>query len=203
MDVRQAKQALRRRVAAWRDALPEAERRADSARLAERVRALDGYREAGTVLLYWAIGSEPATADLIGAVLEDGKGLVMPRVADGDLALHRVADPAADLAEGVWGIREPLPDRPRVAPEAVDLFLLPGLAFDARGGRLGYGRGYFDRTLTGARGLKAALAFDGQVVARVPTGPADVAVDLVVTPTRLIRCATGGSTAHEERGEGT
>jgi 5-formyltetrahydrofolate cyclo-ligase len=191
MEERQAKQALRKRVAAWRDGLSEARRNADGARLAARVLALECYREARTVLLYFAIGSEPATADLVRAVLNDGKTLVMPRIADGDLVLHRVDDPATDLAEGVWGIREPLPDRPRVAPKAVDLFLLPGLAFDPSGGRLGYGRGYFDRTLAGAPGVKAALAFDGQVVERVPTGPHDVAVDLVVTPTRLIRCGAG------------
>jgi len=188
MDVRQAKQALRRRITAWRDALPEAEREAESARLTKRVLALACYLEAGTVLCYFAVGSEPATADLVRAVLKDGKRLVMPRIAEGDLVLHRVADPASDLKAGVWGIREPFPDRPRVAPADVDLFLLPGLAFDPDGGRLGYGRGYFDRTLAGTRGVKAALAFDGQVVEAVPRGPSDVAVDLVVTPSRLIRC---------------
>jgi 5-formyltetrahydrofolate cyclo-ligase len=193
MELRQAKQVLRRQVAAWRDTLSAAEREAASTRLTARVLALDCYRRADTVLLYFAVGSEPATAGLVGAVLKDGKRLVLPRIADGDLVLHRVTDPAADLKEGVWGIREPLPDLPRVGPAEVDLFLLPGLAFDAGGGRLGYGRGYFDRTLAGTRGVKAALAFDGQVVERVPRGPADVAVDLVVTPTRLIRCGADGA----------
>jgi len=188
MDAQHAKQALRQTIRDWREGLAAADRDAWSRAVADRVRTLDAYRGAGTVLVFAGIGSEIDTGDLIRAVRADGKRLVMPRVGDGDLVLHVVDDPEKDLAPGVWGIPEPRPECPEVTAEAVDLFLLPGLAFDAGGGRLGYGRGYFDRVLARAPGTKVALAFDGQVVKTVPWGPSDVPVDLVVTPTRLIRC---------------
>jgi 5-formyltetrahydrofolate cyclo-ligase len=161
--------------------------------VAERVLGLDRYREARSVLVYADFGSEVATGALVRAVRADGKRLVMPRVGEGGLALHAVADPGADLAAGVWGIAEPRAGLPAVAPGDVDLFLLPGLAFDPEGGRLGYGRGYFDRALAGVSGAKVALAFDGQVVEAVPKGPRDVPVDVLVTPTRVVRCAPAPS----------
>jgi len=105
-----------------------------------------------------------------------------------------VDDPARDLVPGVWDIPEPDARCPVVAPEEVELFLLPGLAFDLGGHRLGYGRGYFDRVLGRAPGEKVALAFDGQIVETVPVGPQDVPVDAVVTPTRVIRCGAAART---------
>lgn len=195
MGVKEAKQALRQQISGWRDGLDPAQREAQSARVAARVLAQECYRAADSVLVYAHVGSEVATPALVRAILADGKRLVMPRVAKEGLVLHAVADPETELAAGVWGIPEPLPALPVVAPGDVALFLLPGLAFDAAGGRLGYGRGYFDRVLAGASGRKVALAFDGQVVEAVPRGPRDVAVDRVVTPTRVIRCAPAGTGA--------
>lgn len=192
MGVKEAKRALRRRIKGWRDALDPGERDAWSERIAARVLALDDYRKARAVLVYAGFGSEVATGELGRAVLRDGKRLVMPRVGEPGLTLYAVADPATDLTAGVWGIPEPVPTLPAVAPEEVELFLLPGLAFDPGGGRLGYGRGYFDRALADAPGTKVALAFDGQVVEAVPCGPGDVPMDLVVTPTRVIRCGEAG-----------
>jgi 5-formyltetrahydrofolate cyclo-ligase len=201
MGVREAKRALRRRIKDWRDALAPAERDAMSERVARRVFDLPAYRRARCVLTYAAFGSEVGTDAITARVLAEGKRLVLPRVTPEGLVLHRVDDLKADLVAGVWGIPEPDPERPVVAPGEVDLFLLPGVAFDSRGRRLGYGRGYFDRTLAEARGEKAALAFDGQVVEQVPAGPADVPMDWVVTPTRLVRCgaaAAGGPGGPEE-----
>jgi 5-formyltetrahydrofolate cyclo-ligase len=138
------------------------------------------------VLAYHAFGSEPATAPFLVAVLAAGKHLVLPRVdgAARALRLHRVQDPEADVAPGVWGIREPRPATcPEVAAAAVDFVLVPGVVFDARGGRIGYGGGYYDRLLGGCahRPALVAAAFDVQLVPEVPMGPEDVRVDRVVT----------------------
>jgi 5-formyltetrahydrofolate cyclo-ligase len=195
MNAQQAKQALRQRIRDWREGISAADREAWSRAVADRVRGLDAYRAARTVLVFAGIGTEVATDALVRAVASDRKRLVMPRVGEHDLVLHAVADPERDLAPGVWGIPEPGTECPEVAPEAVDLFLLPGLAFDPAGGRLGYGRGYFDRVLARAPGTKVALAFDGQVVDAVPRGPGDVPVDLVVTPTRVLRCSAAPGAA--------
>jgi len=193
MGVREAKRALRRRIKDWRDGLSSTEREAMSEQVARRVFDLGAWRRARCVLAYAAFGSEVATDSITARLLSEGKRLVLPRVTGEGLTLHRIDDPARDLVAGVWGIPEPDPQRPVVAPEEIDLFLLPGVAFDAGGGRLGYGRGYFDRVLAGAPGKKVALAFDGQVVTEVPVGPADVPVDAVVTPTRVIRCGAAAT----------
>jgi len=162
------------------------------ARVAGRVFTLDAYRRARCVAAYAAFGSEVSTAAITARVLTDGKQLAMARVEGDALVLHRVLDPARDLVPGTWDIPEPAPDLPVVDPRAVDLFLLPGLAFDPGGGRLGYGRGFFDRVLAEVPGVKVALAFDGQLVEAVPVEPRDVAMDGVVTPTRVIECGAGG-----------
>jgi 5-formyltetrahydrofolate cyclo-ligase len=120
-------------------------------------------------------------------VLHQGKILLLPRVnlQKGSLDLYLVRDPVRDLRVGTWGIREPRPDRcVRVDPHAIDFVLVPGLAFDARGGRLGYGGGFYDKLL--AHGLSpcawlVAGAFKSQMVEKVPVDGHDVPMDVVVT----------------------
>jgi 5-formyltetrahydrofolate cyclo-ligase len=197
MGVREAKRALRRRIKDWRDSLAPEERDEMTEQVARRVFDLGAYHSARRVLAYAAHGSEVGTDAVTAGILKDGKGLILPRVTEDGLTLHRVDDPARDLVPGVWDIPEPDARCPVVAPEEVELFLLPGLAFDPEGHRLGYGRGYFDRVLGRASGEKVALAFDGQVVEAVPVGPQDVPVDAVVTPTRMIRCGTAARTGRE------
>lgn len=192
MGVREAKRALRRRVKVWRDTLPPEERDVMSAHVARRVFELGCYQRARCVAAYAAFGSEVATGAIVARVLEDGKQLAMARVEGDTLILHRVLDPARDLVSGTWDIPEPAPSLPTVDPGAVELFLLPGLVFDLDGGRLGYGRGFFDRVLAAVAGVKVALAFDGQLVEAVPVEARDVAMDKVVTPTRVIRCRSDG-----------
>lgn len=99
------------------------------------------------------------------------------------LSFHRAAP--ADLVPGVWGIREPGADAPRAAPDAV---IVPLVAADARGNRLGYGKGHYDRTLARLVALRIGVAWDCQVVERVPSEPWDERLDWLVTPTRTIRC---------------
>jgi 5-formyltetrahydrofolate cyclo-ligase len=189
-----AKAALRRKVLAARDALPP-ERRAEASRaICAAVEGLPGYRAATTVLAYAAFGSEPDADGVLRAALAAGKALGLPRVdrAARRLAFLRVRDPGADLRPGTWGIREPDPARcPPVVLDGVGLVLVPGVAFDLGGGRLGYGGGYYDRFLAalapGARPRPwlVAAAFEAQVVACVPRSPTDLPVDLVVTERRV------------------
>lgn len=180
------KSAIRKQVLAARGALDPAARAAHSARITARLLALPGYRSAACVLAYVGFGTECDTRAFIADVFASGKSLVLPRVerAARALRLHRVHDLDAQLAPGVWGIREPVPALcPEVEAADIDFVLVPGVAFTAGCDRLGYGAGYYDRLIAGlaARPLLAAAAFAVQIVPEVPVTEADRPVDIVLT----------------------
>ena len=181
----ETKAALRRAVLLRRDALPERERALLGGRIVATILDLQAYGDAGVVLAYASFGTELQTDELLRRVLADGKVLLLPRVERGGLGLYEVRDVAADLEPGTLGIREPIPDRcPLVNPDGVDFALVPGVAFDKRARRLGYGGGFYDRLLTGGLPEGTPLvsgAFGVQIVDEVPTDPHDAPVDLVVT----------------------
>jgi len=134
--------------------------------------------------------SEWDSRGLARDVIASGRRLVLPRV-DRDareLALHAIADLDADVAPGYVGIPEPRAACASVAPAEVDFVLVPGVAFDAQGRRLGYGGGFYDRLLPRLRpdAVLVAGAFDEQVVGAVPAASHDARVPLIVTPTRVI-----------------
>ena len=107
---------------------------------------------------------------------------VYPRVAGDALRFHAVGDPAVDLSAGTLGIREPSPALPEIAVDRIDAFLCPGLAFDARGGRLGRGCGFYDRMLAGVRheAVKIGVCFAYQIVPDTFQEPHDMRMDAVV-----------------------
>ena len=184
----EAKAALRRAVLRRRDALSEGERALLGGRIVTTILELPAYENARVVLAYASFGTELRTDELLRRVLSDGKSLLLPRVERGALGLYEVRDLAVDLEPGTWGIREPKPDRcPPADPGRVGFALVPGVAFDRKARRLGYGGGFYDRLLAG--GLPEATplvsgAFGVQIVAEVPTDRHDAAVDLVVTEGR-------------------
>jgi 5-formyltetrahydrofolate cyclo-ligase len=191
-DLRAEKAALRRAVLARRDALPDAARTDLSRRLTATVLAQPGLAMARSVAAYLSFGSELDTAAFVAHVLGAGKRLVLPRVnrEQRRLDLHFVGDLARDLVPGVWGIREPSPERcPPATLQEVDLLLAPGVAFSPGCDRLGYGGGFYDKLLAGrgAHPLVIAAAFDLQIVASLPVGPDDVPVDMVITESTTYR----------------
>ena len=181
----EAKAALRETVLSRREALTERERVSFGRRIVASVLGLPAYTRSGVVLAYASIGAELGTDEFIRRVLEDGKTLLLPRVERGGLRLYEVRDVVRDLAPGTWRIREPIPGLcPTADPDRVDFALVPGVAFDRRGWRLGYGGGFYDRLLSGGLAEKTPLisgAFEVQVVDEVPVDPHDVPVDAVVT----------------------
>jgi 5-formyltetrahydrofolate cyclo-ligase len=188
--LREAKLALRRQMLARRDAMPAEVRAAASAAIAARIAALPEFGAANAVLLTLSFRSEWDTLPLVSAALAAGKTVAMPRV-DAQarmLELHAITDPGRDIVGGFQGIPEPLPDRPRVPREAIDFVLVPGVAFDLAGRRLGYGGGYYDRLLPllSPRAARVVGAFELQLVDHVPAAPHDVAVDAIVTESRAL-----------------
>lgn len=148
----------------------------------------------GALAAYMAFGTEPDITEYLAAWLKAGKALYLPAYSLPEQAYAMVAiqDLETQLVAGHYGIREPHPDLPRLHPpfdcEPPWTWLVPGLAFDQTGNRLGRGRGYYDRLLTGATGSKIGVAFDCQLLAAIPTHPHDVRMDVVVTETRVVSC---------------
>jgi len=110
----------------------------------------------------------------------------MPRVDGEALMIHWVAD-REELVIGRFGILEPRADAPP-AGISFDLILVPGIAFDRNGGRLGRGRGYYDRFLACASGFVSGVCFDDQLVSEVPCEPHDARMDAIITPSEIVLC---------------
>ena len=153
-----------------------------------QVHQLPEYRRAKVVLFYVHVRDEVRTDWILPQVLCEGNAtVVVPFCVGDDLKLFRLQS-MEQLARGAFGIQEPrieLREDPTffVAPQEVEVTLVPGVAFDAQGGRLGHGRGYYDRLLSAflPTRTKIGLAFDCQIVEQVPTDPHDVAMDAIVT----------------------
>jgi 5-formyltetrahydrofolate cyclo-ligase len=214
---RDRKRDIRRSIHAVRQGLSEAERLARSRRVWERVSDLSCYQHARVVLGYMAFDHEVLTDGLMQQTMASGKQLVLPMVLGDrqEMALYVIEDLGCDVAPGYRGILEPQPRRTRaVAPETLELALIPGIAFDLRGGRLGFGTGFYDRLLSRLpQGIPTVgLAFDFQVIPRLPCQPHDMLLEAIVTEHRIIwgtfstqgDAAEGARFSHVagERGEG-
>jgi 5-formyltetrahydrofolate cyclo-ligase len=132
--------------------------------------------------------SEINPLPLLRKLADAGAALALPVAAGkGRPLIMRAWSVGEPLASGVWGIREPKPDAPEVFP---DILIVPLLAFDRRGHRIGYGAGYFDMTIAALRARKpivaAGIAFAAQEIAEVPTTPRDARLDLVLTEREVI-----------------
>ena len=187
MSLREEKARLRHAVRQRRAALADVERDRSSEAITAAVIAHPSYADAAVVAMYCDFREEVQTRALRHHALASGKRLALPRVEDGGTLTLRAATPEGSaeecLVESPLGIAEPPADALVVAPRDVELFILPGLAFDRQGGRLGYGRGHYDRLLTAAKpgSVWMGIAFECQWVEAVPLEPHDVRVHYVVT----------------------
>lgn len=137
--------------------------------------------------LYAAKDDEAPCDSLLELVV--GGSVAYPRVVDKqNLAFHRVSGPQ-DLSVGTFDVLEPPPESPVVLPGTLKLIVIPGLAFDRTGGRLGWGAGYYDAALPKhPDALRVGVAYSTQLIDAVPTEAWDVAVDLIITEEGVIRC---------------
>lgn len=197
IDLPAEKRALRLRVLERILAMDPDDRRAQEEALVEQFALLPGFREAGTVLLFAsAFAEEYRTWPILEIALSLNKQVVCPRVdrAADRLVLHRVEDLSKDLQPGMMGIPEPRRRSPVVEPSQIDWVLVPGLAFDDRGFRLGRGRGHYDRLLVNLRAEapRWALALESQWVEALPTEPHDQQLDGIAGPARVVARALNG-----------
>jgi len=153
----------------------------DSAAVCARLdRWLTEHPTLRTIAVFAALPGEVDLTDWISA--RPGIRWVFPKVIGNHLTFHPIRDPGNDLVSGAFGIREPHPDLTEVPVESIDAFLCPGLAFDNHGGRLGRGKGFYDRLLASARpdALKVGVCFPWQVVDDTFAEPHDFAMDALV-----------------------
>jgi 5-formyltetrahydrofolate cyclo-ligase len=190
------KRRIRARLGAVRRALSPGDVLARGARAQALLLATKEFQAARTVALYASLPGEVPTDALLAAALADNKAVVFPVVpSEGRLLTFRAVENAAHLVPfGRLAIREPEDVRPRVALEAIDLFVVPGLAFTRQGHRLGQGAGYYDATLARAPSStpRMALTFSEQVLESLPVVETDVPVHFVVTEDQVF-AATGAS----------
>lgn len=185
------KDAIRREARRFLRALPSEERMEANVRIARRVWTLPEIASAETLLLFADLPEEVATDAIAAEALARGIRLVYPRVVPETrtLTLHVVSG-LDELRTGQYGIREPDPElAPTVDHPDIDAALVPGLAWDRHGGRLGRGAGYYDRLFAGEawRGFRCGIFFAFQEVERIPAEPWDVPLQAVVTDREVWR----------------
>jgi 5-formyltetrahydrofolate cyclo-ligase len=182
-----AKAEIRRQLRAVRRVLPIEACNERSARVSERMLELPELRDANVVVAYVAMRKELDPNPLLVAARALGKKIGLPRIDGESLVLHEYAD-GDELEESGYGTFDPPASSPIIEPNEVDFIIVPGLAFDPRGHRVGYGRGYYDRLLPSLpRAFKVGVAYDFQLIAEAPNDVHDVALDCVVTDVRVMR----------------
>ena len=182
-----AKRELRTRMLAVRKVIPLEACAERSARANARVIELAEFARAKVIVGYSAIRKELDPTELLRAAAHSGKRVGLPRVDGELLTLHEYA-PGDELEESGWGILEPLAGTPTIAADSVELVVVPAVALDAAGHRIGYGRGFYDRLLPRMeRAFRVGVAYDFQLVPEIPHEPHDSAMHCVVSDLRTLR----------------
>ena len=183
MELREEKSALRRRLKEQRDALPAKERMLWDEAIAQQVMASEAFQQADCVFAYHSVGSEVDTSAILAAAHKLGKAVALPRCGKkGEMSFFVVKGPQ-DLAAGKYNIPEPAGHCAPANPTQRSLCLVPGLAFDRRGCRIGYGGGYYDRFLADFPGTSLGLVRQSFLEAQLPREDFDLPVDALVTQT--------------------
>jgi 5-formyltetrahydrofolate cyclo-ligase len=182
----------RRRLRAVLAGVPD--RAPKSVAVAARLLAWDRFRQAAVVMAFLPLPGEVDITEAASAVLLRGDRLCLPRVdwSTGIMSACQVKSLSDGLVVGRAGLREPSPGASSVRLDEIALVLVPGLGFDATGGRIGRGAGFYDRFLapgadpSGRAGAACGVGFEAQVAERIPMGPMDIRLGAVVTEARLI-----------------
>jgi 5-formyltetrahydrofolate cyclo-ligase len=183
------KSELRSQIRAALKSLPPEKRAAASAQLRANLKEQSFFQSAVTVLFFAPLTDEADIWPLLEESLPAGKTIALPGFdpATQTYVARRVKNLEGEIVTGQFGIREPANDCPEIPLAEIHLVLVPGVAFDLRGNRLGRGRGFYDRLLTEVRGVKCGIAFDGQIVDEVPADARDAWMDFVLTPTCCVK----------------
>ncbi len=181
---------LRELVSDLRNNLPSGEVKIKSKQIKKNLLSLPEISSSKHILSYVSYNNEVATHELIKELLLKNKHISIPYCNIEDLTLS--VSPLCywdDLCPGAYDILEPKKEcRTPIHLDSIDVMIIPGVAFDTTGNRIGHGKGYFDRLLKDVKALRIGLAFEFQIVSHVPMEPHDEKMDIIVTEKQIIRC---------------
>jgi 5-formyltetrahydrofolate cyclo-ligase len=160
-----------------------------SNKICQTLLSLPLWQRANVVMLYVAVRNEVDTVPLIQAALNEAKTVLLPRVENkAEIVPYKIKRFPEDVSPGFAGIPEPIPQKALPWHEKIDLIVVPGVVFDVRGGRIGYGLGYYDRFLKKMdEVIKIGLTFERCLTYALPLEPQDEIVDIVITEEHLFK----------------
>ncbi len=190
-EIQKSKAEIRKEMAVMIDRLSEDELAQKTRGIEDRLFEFANFLEAKIALLYINNENEVISRDIIQRSFDYSKIVVLPLVNTNanELKLYKLDSPVKDLKPGPGGCLQPDPEKCRVVPiECIDIAIIPGIAFDEKGGRIGSGDGYYDRLIPNLpiTTRKVALALDSQVIAQIPSESHDKQVDIIITEKRII-----------------
>lgn len=185
-DIVSEKQRLRQRVITVRSNISLPVRKKADRRIARTFFARKELATSQTKCLYVSLSEEVDTRGLLTKLLRLGKTICVPRiVSDKNIIIHQIQS-MLDLTIGPFHILEPKESCPIVAASSIDLFIVSGIAFDRKGYRLGWGKGYYDHLLADVKAPKIGLAYSCQLLPRLPHEKYDIPMDVVITEKETI-----------------
>lgn len=189
VNLSEKKKCLRKQMLKIRNEMPQRERQEKSEGIRQKLYQLPDYQKADVIFAYVDYQTEVITTPILEKAITDGKEVYCPRVDGMEMDFYRIMG-LEDLAEGYKGIREPLPEAERKysalrkTEERRVLMLMPGAVFDKDRHRIGYGKGFYDRYLSRMENtgiFVAALAYEKQMVKKIPAEPHDIRPDIIIT----------------------
>jgi len=188
-DSQKTKHTLRKQIRAALENISPAVRAVESIELCARLKPQ--LQSAQTILFFAPLPREIDLWPLLEESVRTGKTAGLPWFdpATQTYLARRVENLAGEIVTGRFGVREPAPHCAEILPGTFDLVLVPGVAFDWSGNRLGRGKGFYDRLLAKTSGVKCGVGYDFQLLGKIPAEPHDARVDYILTPTRCVKIA--------------
>lgn len=188
------KDILRKSCLEQRNSLGGRELRERSSNIFNNLKNMDEFKKSRYIMCYMSFGNEVDTSELIKECLELGKRVAIPLIEDLDgtgkkISPCEISDMESNFEKGTYGILEPKKETARrIDPQVIDLVIVPGVAFDIKKNRIGYGAGYYDRFLKKVEKdcVKIAVAFELQIVDEIPYEDHDLPMDMIITEKRVI-----------------
>ena len=183
------KNQLRKELKSLRNRLSKEEVAAKSSSICRKILSTAAYRNAGTVFAYLAFGNEVNIDGVINDALQKGKTVCVPLVTGAHTMQAVQLKALADVQIGAYGIRTAAQNAPVIAPQQIDMVLVPGVGFDLSGGRMGMGAGYYDRFLPQcANAVKTGITYDILLRSKIICDEHDVLMDYIITESQAAKC---------------